>query len=290
MTNTTKNNHFEDALFDVLLPVFAEILKRDAVNAELFAKRTARFKVNGLLTFAEPAKIKAPEFTVDNDRLDDPRYRRMVVRKLKAPRPGKWTFHELRIDRIRIENDADYLNAMAKVLAYKWVQKITPVDCEVDALLLMKQNADTVTICLDKFAMHQTDGKTVAACVMRTFCEEALDKNETLNFHLNEIRRVAAEARANLVETMAPINKKLIEDFNARIAEINAQTAADADEYLAGLRARMAETADHAGEVLAESGYPNNDVEAEWREQLRKADEKRRAGRKKWWKLLHFFK
>ena len=198
-------------------------------------------------------------------------------------------YHNIHIDRSKLASDEAYLNDMAKLLAYKWTQALLPVDSAMSRILLLKQDADFVTTCLDKFGPHQISSESVAKFRLRTMIEDAVDKNETLKASLAEIRKVGAEARLRFSEEMAVVNAEALRDFNARMDSILADTKKSCDAALTHTSGELADVAEHSRKVLEESGYPNRDPEKEWREQLRKADEKHEALRPRMgWKAKTF--
>lgn len=267
---------FEDGLFEALRHAFTAILVRDAADSDKFKSRVERFKVHGLLSYRMESMFKPKEINFDPARVEDSRYRRKLIRELKAPRPSKWVYRNIQIDRSKLA-DEGYLNDIAKLLAYGWSKALMPIDSPLSALLLLKQDADFVSLVLDKFGPHQISSEVVAHYRLRTFIEDAVDNNETLKASLAEIRKVGAEARAKFSEEMAVVNKEILRDFNARMDSILAETKASCDSALTHTSGELADVADHSRKVLEESGYPNRDPEKEWREQLRKADEKRKA-------------
>lgn len=280
MTHTVvMSEKFEEALFALSLDIFTAMLRRDSVCESLWKTRVARLKTHGLLTFVSESSFKPKEITVESERLDDPRYRRLLIRQLKAPRPSKWVQNEIHIDRTRLATDEDYLDKMAKLVAYKWTKKLLPVDSAVTALLLLKQDLTSVGACLDSMGNHQSDAESVGEHKMRAMVEEELDKNETFNLLCAEIRATGKAAREKFSAEMAEFKSKLLADFAANTEANMAKARALCDEHENAIRERIAATAERSKEVLEASAC--RDPEIEWREQLAEADRKHRENRPK---------
>lgn len=71
-----------------------------------------------MLEFLVASPFKPKPWNIDEIKLDDFGNRRSIIRKLKAPRPSKWTRQYLEIDRDKIQDSA-YRQAIAQYLAGK---------------------------------------------------------------------------------------------------------------------------------------------------------------------------
>lgn len=270
---------FEDALYEVSFHAFKSILWREAHDPEVWTKRAERLKANGLLTHTTRSTFKPKEIVVESERLDDPRYRRRLIRELKAPRPSKWVHHEIRIDRAKLIEDENYLADMSKLLAYKWTNKLLPVESDLSKLCLLKLDAEFLADCLDKMSMHQSEADAVAALRLRSFCEEALDKNEKYNAMVADIRKAGSEALAKFRSEMELIKRETLDGFGKSTDRILRDVSEKSDSYMRDTRASISATAEHSARVLEENSS-HVDPETEWRETLRRADEKRKLERK----------
>lgn len=287
MTTVTINSDFEFGFLNSLVPLFAKIIREDAASTTSWEKRMKSVKTHGLISFSCESNFKPAEIEVDSSRLNDPRYRRWLVRKLKAPRPSSIVSHEIRMDRERILNDDEYLGDMAKLLSYKWMRKLSEVDSDIDRLLLLKSTETSLRSALDRLGMHESDAETVAAIVMRTFAEEALDGNETLKRVEAEIRAAGAEALHSFREEMAPLNERVLTDFGRSMDEYLAKVSSDVDEFITAMRARMSVVAASNERALAANAA--RDEESEWREMLAASDARRRAARREMSWLARIF-
>ncbi len=279
MTTITIDSKFEHGLMDTFVALFAKVIRKDASSESAWAKFSKSIKSHGLTTFCCESTFKPAALEVDNSRLEDSRYRRTVIRKLKAPRPSATVSHEVRIDRERILVDDHYLADMSKLIAYKWMRKLADVETDLERLLLLKTGEKALRRALDSLGMHESDGETVAGIVMRSFAEEALDSNETLKRVEAEIRAEGARSLHDFRESMAPVTERILSEFSSNIDAHLAKVSAEADEFIAGMRARMSEVAASNEKGLAECSH--DDEETEWRKLLAASDARRREARRK---------
>lgn len=269
------NADFE-RLYNLGRNLFATILLRDSTTAEDWNRRTETFDRHGLTSFLTEAPFYKPrELPVDQERLGDVRYRKQLIRKLKAPHPSKWTSFRLQIDRDKLRED-DYLQKMAAVLAYKWTQKLANAD-EMSALVLPHQDVETLTDCLDRMGLHQSDAKGVADHVMRTMAERLVDANERFKAVMAEMRARFAEVRADL----EPAIKAICDEYRtAELARINEATDAAMvkfDRLSEEVREDFAAQKARTQAVLDENAPSGLTPEEEFRIAVKKAERERKA-------------
>ena len=275
------NVNFADNLVATVYGAMIELIRRDAQTPEVWTHRAARIKIHGLLNFKTPSRHKPKEIVIEQDRMDDVRYRRSLVRKLKAPRPGKWNYHNVDLDRNRLLTDETYLTDMVKVMSYRWVEALLPINDPSDAIVLLKQDAGTLEFCLDRLGPHQVSSWMVAGVMMRRMAEELVDKNELFLAGVASIRKVADEERAKLADCIKQLREETLVNAGKAFDGIAANACAEADEFLVGLHARMAETGASCQKTLDESAA-QGDEETRWRAQLAASAAKRKEERKSW--------
>lgn len=269
---------FSNELMAVVFSAMTEILRTAASNENAWKHRHERVKIHGLLNYKTPSKFKPKEIVIDQERLDDVRYRRSLVRQLKAPRPGKWNYHSIGIDRARILSDEAYLEEMSKVLAYRWVARLLPVELPTSLIALLNQDAKFIEFCMDKLGPHQIDGDVVAYLLMRHLAEEALETSPTYIAVSTKLRTECAAIRADFEREVAIIAAETRASAAASFAAITAEANKKADEALIRINANLAATAASCQKTLDES--PKGDTETLWRAQLARADEERRKNSK----------
>jgi hypothetical protein len=253
----------ENALQDLFRSLFAQILVRDNQDENTWKRRLKTFEVNGLLSFTQPSLFERPEFQVDNSKLSDPRYRRQVIRKLKAPRPSKHVFVRLNIDRLKL-NIAEYVRDISTLLAFKWVNKMLPVSSAYELLLLLKVDLATLTRALDTMGMHQSSGANVGHLLLRTSVEELVDNNETMKKCLADMKEKTGAIRREFESNI----RTLFEPFLAQ-ARASCDAAADharkqCDEWIEEHRKAAAERKAETDAVLA-ANKADEDPEASFR-------------------------
>ncbi len=153
-TNLPELGHAE-VLMNHWHGLFVSVLRNADVSDASWKARLNTLDVFGLTEFREPSKHKAKPIEFDHARLEEPAYRRMLIRKLKAPRPGKWTAlpaqNRARKDPRGSLRDSDRHSAFLKFT------NIVLSEVESNSatmLLLTKLDVDSLTRCLDKFQKH----------------------------------------------------------------------------------------------------------------------------------------
>lgn len=278
ITKLSNPETFSNELMSVVFAAMNEILRTSASDEKLWKHRHERIKIHGLLNYATPSKFKPKEIVVDQDRLDDVRYRRSLIRQLKAPRPGKWNYHSIGIDRARILSDESYLEEMSKVLAYRWVARLLPVELPTSLIALLKQDVKFIEFCMDKLGPHQIDGDVVAFMLVRHLAEEALETSPTYIAVSTKLRTECAAIRADFERNVAIIAAETRASAEKSFAAITADANRKADEALVRINANLAATAASCQKALDES--PKGDQETLWRAQLAARDEERRKNSK----------
>lgn len=226
-----------------------------------------------------PSPFAPAPLEIDQSRLEDPRYRHHLVRKLKAPRPSKHVSVRVAIKREELSNAA-YLADICKLLAYKWVSKLLPDTDWTEKLLLLKQDERILTYALDTMRMHESDGRRVARLVMRLTAEKILDGNtrmqEVLAKMKDETTRVVADSSARI----AQINSEIVAEATAAIARITADTGAQCDAYIEVIRKDAEAARARTDKVLAECAH-DPDPEASWRRTMEARERERKLGNRR---------
>ncbi len=269
--------------------LFVSVLRNAAVSEESWKARLSTLDVFGLTEFREPSPHKPKPIEFDQDRLDDPSYRRFLIRKLKAPRPGKWTYHKLRIEHDKISDD-HYAAQVGTLLAWKFTN-IVLNEVESDSatmLLLTKLDVESLTRCLDKFQRHTLSGESISNEILRIAVEKALDTNETLQHSLRQIAAVGADARAKFAEEMKPIIEKTLADFDAEQRLMMEGINQDVDAYIEKLRIRSAMNQARTQHVLDECA-PDLDPEASFRHAVMMREREMREERRRNWAAMPFY-
>ncbi|MDZ4837398.1 MAG: hypothetical protein SGJ27_26730 [Candidatus Melainabacteria bacterium] len=197
------------------------------------------FRKHGLLTVVSPSPFKPVEIEVDESRLDDARYRRWLIKKLKAPRPSKNVFHTLQIDRVRLVED-DYRAAFSDFLGASLESRLGTVE-GVELAVLIRMTSDILIDGLDKLKLFELTPEMLAQFALRKFTEQAIDNSPHYQKAVAMIRDVAEQERQKLRASMAVFNQQLMADFDESNRAIMADVNRRADAYIADMRARQAE-------------------------------------------------
>ncbi|MCA9806274.1 MAG: hypothetical protein KC777_30105 [Cyanobacteria bacterium HKST-UBA02] len=291
-SNATMDKYTE-ALYDVFRASFEEALSASAVEDARWKRLMTSLDELTLLDFHMPSPFKPEPLDVDESRLDDARYRRYLIRKLKAPRPGKWVRHKLSIDRRQIV-DSEYRGKIAKVLAYRFVQLLLPLDSFEVVLPVIKLGATDLEYLLGQLRLNDLSARRVSDLLMRRLARSFIEENEKFQEVSAMIRARGAEARERLAIELHLIEQEVMESFSLKMSEVRSHAARVADRTIAEMRVRSAEQSERTARVLAESALdPLEDREVTFRQTVLASEEARRQERREaaarqplWLKLL----
>lgn len=282
-------------LMDMHRPLFESSLLNACGDEQRWAHRIKTFESCGLLDFHTASTLKPKPvldqfvetedgerlYVFSEEQLDQPRWKRGLIRKLKAPRPSKWTRHRLPIHRDKIMNDPKYREDISKVLAYKWVGHIDEPD-SMDMMYMQLMDAAALDHFLDTFRLNDISAEKMNAYLVRRLAEELLDKNEKFQELMARMKSEIAPIR----EQFAIDIRRICEDamaqsqpvFDAILAEANAR----ADAAIAEIRARSAASEARYAEVIAEHGIKaDEDRQESFRRAVDQKIARRNAARKR---------
>lgn len=278
-TLTAENRHAED-LLALCQPLFANLLLADSRQDDTWAHRLETLNRCQLLTYRVPSIFKPKPLAIDENRLDDSRYRRWLSKKLVAPRPGKFMNVRLDIDRTKLTEPA-YRQDISTVLAHKWMNQFLPVESLLDVCVLTRLlTVSTLRHCLDNLRLNDLYSKRVVPTLMRQLAEELVDNNEDFQRCMAEMRCatgvIVAEAQA-AIRTSA---SEILESGNAAIDEITADGAARFDALSAEISQSFAESAARNQIALDECATSGEDPEVEFRRALDQRERERKEAYK----------
>lgn len=269
--------------------LFVSVLHSASKSDEDWKNRLNSFTVFGLTEFLEPSKVKAKPIEIDHEKLEETPYRRALIRKLKAPRPGKWVSHRLHIDRDRL-SDSHYVNQIATLLAWKFAH-IVLSDANnnpLTMLLLSKLDESSLTRSLNKFQRHTLSGDNVAHEVICDAAEKAVENNETMKYHLGEIKAAGAKAREDFITEMRPVMEKTISDFESNMRVYLDSLNEEVDDYIRNLQIRSALASARTQKVL-DDNRPDPNPEATFRASVMRREQEMREERRRDWAKLPFY-
>lgn len=269
--------------------LFVSVLRNASVSEESWKARLNTLDVFGLTEFREPSPHKPKPIEFDQDRLDDPSYRRFLIRKLKAPRPGKWVYHKLRIERDKMVDD-HYASQVGTLLAWRFTN-IVLNEVESDSatmLLLTKLDVESLTRCLDKFQRNTLNGASISNEIIRIAVEKALDTNELFQKSLADIAATGTEVRAKFTAEMKPVIEKTLADFADEQRKMMESINQDVDIYIEKMRIRSAINQARTQQVLDECA-PDPDPEASFRHAVMMREREMREERRRNWRAMPFY-
>lgn len=249
VTNTIATVTFDSRLFPVFQNIYTSMLNRARQDKDFMAKLVEYLKKFNLLTVREESSFKPKEIVVDHSQLSDARYRRSLIRQLKAPRPSAYVYHTLPVDQERLDSEP-YSAALTEFLAQMTCMKLS--DAAFDQVLVLARLSEEVLFDFFKERMQfELTAETLSAFAMRRMCERLVDDNPRFQAAVATIRQAGAEARAKLRQEMIVVNEAMLADFNVRMSEILAESRESSDRFLAELH-QAAEERRAAEQVEAE--------------------------------------
>lgn len=269
-------------LFPVCESLFDTVLLRSSKDDSLWNHRLASFRKLSMLEFLVPSAFKPKAYDIDEERLEDVRYRRQVIRKLKAPRPGKWSRQFLHIDQSRMIEDK-YRGEMAAVLAYRFMLLLSPLSDEAHVVLpLLKMSVEEVEFALDALALNTIDSVNLARLLLERLANKLIDANPTFQKVQSELKADIEAAASDLRIAMREIAEKHRVEFNAKLDSILGEVRRNADEAIAGIKQRLGESAKRTQAVLDEEERyqkENGDPQASFYREVKKRE---KSGDKPW--------
>lgn len=263
-TDTTKNGAFAERLLTSCRGLFSTILLADAGSDGTWAMRLETLRKHGLLTVRMPSPFKPKPVEIDQTKMDDPRYRQRMAKKLATPRPSRWTFINLRIDRERFQLDETYRNDLCHYFAARWVENLLNSDA-VEQLVLLNLNANQLGNVLTRLGPHQVSPASLQQYIIRNLAEELVNANPRFLAIQAELKAACAKVRD---ETMAAVHqitddirKQHRREMDASAVELNARC----DEAIARIRDRVQASAQQSAAAVAHAGVA---PEVDWQQSV----------------------
>lgn len=289
MTPTISKDRIAEAVLDLSHRLFVEVLTNASKSDSLWKHRIETFERINLLDFVTPSPIKPKPIEFDESRLDDVRYRRMLVRKLQAPRPSKWARHKLPIYKDRID-DPEYRDQIAKVLAYKWVSVLQPFDGVSNPFPLLKVDVKELELLLDHARLNTISAEWCTAVLMKSLAERLVEENPRYKAIEAEMRRKGAEVRADLQKSLKVIGDETMAATRQSLASINDRISLKAELAIAEIRHNLEESRKRSEAALLEHGLdPNEDREETFRLAVRQREAKMKEERRARWRKKPFW-
>ena len=287
---TVAMDRYAEDLHDRFITLFEIVLENASQSEALWKHRVETFNRVGLLEFVVPSKIERKPLNIDEARLeDDIPYRRMIIRKLKAPRPSKWTRHKLILDRAKVDDD-EYRNNIAKVLSFKWVEKLYPIEGGEHLLAIFQANANDLEQMLDHGKLNTIGAKWCSDFLLRQLAYELIEKNEKFIEIEARIREVGKAAREELAASLAKLHEETMASANVALNRILDDTNRKLDHALAGIQANLRKSQERSQAALAEHGIdPKEDREETFRKAVLAREAAMKVERKAAWRAKPFW-
>lgn len=288
-TATITMDRYADDLHDLFTAHFKLILKIAAKSDADWKHRISTFNSSSLLEFVVPSTIKPKPIEFDESKLDDPKYRRMLVRKLQAPRPSKWARHKLPIDRAQVSDDT-YCEKIAKVLAYKWIQLLMPFENHTELVTISRATVEDLEYMLDNRRLNCISAKNFSGTLIRRLAESLVEQSPEFKALEAKIRAAGEEARAILTPKLKEISRDAMASASESLGKITDETHRKLDEVMDGIRERLQESARRSQKALDEHGIdPNEDRDETFRRAVKRREAERKFKAKARWRKKPFW-
>jgi hypothetical protein len=291
----TPENRAVEIFYDLHRPLFESLLLTVSGDEQRWAHRIKTFESAGLLDFHTASNLK-PKPVIDQyvedengeriyafreSQLDEPKWKRSFIRKVKAPRPSKWTRHRLQLHRDQVQ-DPKYREDIAKVLAYKWANHLEPEN--VDVMYMKLMDVAALEHILDRFPSNQINTANVNDFLMRRFANELLDKNEKFQALMDRMKAEIAPIKEQFYAEIRQITAQIRAESDAAFAAIAEESRRRADIAIEAIRARAAEQAERDAAFAATMVRSDEDPEVAFRRTVdesiaRQKEERKREAR-----------
>lgn len=288
----TPENRAGEIFYDFHRPLFESLLLNASGDEQRWAHRVKTFESFGLLDFVTASNLKPKpvndQYVEDENgeriyafresQLDEPKWKRSFIRKLKAPRPSKWMRYRLPLHRDQVQ-DPKYRADIAKVLSHKWVIQIVPEETDVMYLKLM--DASALEYILDHFRMNELTTSKVNDFLLRRFANELLDKNEKFNALMDRMKAEIAPIKEQFYAEIRQITAQIRAESDAAFEAIRVESQRRCDEAIAEIRARAAIQAQRDAEFNAKMARPVEDPEVAFRRTVDESIARQKEARKR---------
>lgn len=269
-------------LFQLSKSLFDSILLGASKDDSIWTHRIESFRKLSMLEFLVPSAFKPKPYDIDEEKLEDSRYRRHVIRKLKAPRPSKWSRQFLHIDQKRME-DKKYRADIASILAYRFMLLLTPVSEELHVVLpLLKMSAEEIEYALDALALNTLDSVNMAKLLLERLATRLVDANPTFQKIQSELKSELKAVGEDLRASIKEITDKHRAEFSATLDGILSEVRKHADDAIIGIKERLSESAKRTQEILDEEARyqsENSDPQAAF---YKRVKQREASGDKPW--------
>lgn len=289
----TPENRAGEIFYDLHRPLFESLLLTVSSDEQRWAHRIKTFESAGLLDFHTASSLKPKpvidQFVEDENgeriyafresQLDQPKWKRSFIRKVKAPRPSKWTRHRLQLHRNQVQ-DPKYREDISKVLAYKWVGHLEPEN--VDVMYMKLMDVAALEHILDRFPRNQITTANINEYLLRRFANDLLDKNEKFQALMDRMKADIAPIKEQVYAEIRQITERFRVESDAAFAVILAESQRRADVAIAEIRARAAANAERDAKFAATMVRDNDeDPEVSFRKTVDASIARQKEARKR---------
>jgi hypothetical protein len=205
MTNSIDS--YTKKLTEFVARLFNKLLVDHSTDAATWTEFCELLDRHTLLEYRVPSLFSPKPYEVDNSRLEDARYRRITIRKLRAPRPSKWMNVHLNPDRVRVAGDEAYRIELSELMSAKWVDRLVPIADLSDVVVLFKADPAFLLGCLKELRLNDIDSDGLVDRYLRMTVEEVLDSSPAMNRLIDDFKKetsvIVAESCAAIREITA---------------------------------------------------------------------------------------
>lgn len=238
-TTITTASALNDKLTPVFQLAFQDLLSQARIEPSFHSRLKEALKKFNLLSYRQLSPFKPKEIQVEQDKLADSRYRRSLIRQLKAPRPSPYVNHTFSMEPAELFSGKDqyeYLLALSQYMAQIATSRLGETQNH-EALIITRLAARDLLAFLESHKLYELTADHLSNFVLRQFCQRALDENPRYQAAAAMIAKAGKEARERFLEESRAIREDAMQSLNKSLDAIKAEVNSRVDGYLA----RMAE-------------------------------------------------
>lgn len=243
MTTTT---NITAALNDKLVPVFQhalqELLSQARTDVVFHSRLKAALKKFNLLSYRQLSPFKPKEIQVDQEKLADSRYRRSLIRQLKAPRPSPYVNHTFSMEPAELFSGKDqyeYLRALSHYMAQIAASRLGETQNH-QALIITRLTADDLLTFLESRKLYELTAEHLSHYILSQLCQRVIEENPRYQAAVAMITQAGKEARERFLAQSRAIREESMQDLNKSLEVITADVNRRVDEYLSRLAKEQA--------------------------------------------------
>lgn len=242
-TNTTTAIALNDKLAPVFQKAFQDLLSQARIEPNFHSRLKEALKKFNLLSYRQFSPFKPKEIHVEQDKLADSRYRRSLIRQLKAPRPSPYVNHTFSMEPAELFSGKDqyeYLLALSQYMAQIAASRLGETQNH-QALIITRLAAHDLLAFLESHKLYELEAEHLSNFILRQLCQRVIEENPRYQAAVAMIAKTGKEARERFLAESRAIREESMQSLNKSLDAITAEVNRRVDEYLSRLAQEQAE-------------------------------------------------